>query len=306
MRVFVTGASGYIGGSIAQGLVERGGQVAGLTRSPERARELEARKIEPVIGELKSWTLLIEQARAADAVINAADSDDVYAAGALVEGLRGSGKTLIHTSGTSIVGDMAAGERSERVHTEDSALEPRFEKAARVAVDRHVLSAAHTGVRAIVVCPSMIYGEGLGLHEHSIQVPGLIRVSRQLGAGVHVGRGENRWGNVHVRDLVDLYLLALDRAPAGSFFFVESGETSLKEIAASISRMLGFTGRTRALSIDEALEHWGPAAVHYSLASNSRVSAAKACAMLGWQPSRPSIFDEIEKGCYAHAGRPAT
>jgi nucleoside-diphosphate-sugar epimerase len=299
MRVFVTGASGYIGGSIAQALVDRGDQVAGLTRTAERGRELEARGIEPVVGELKAWSLLIEQARAADAVINAANSDEPYAIGALIEGLRGTGKTLIHTSGTSIVGDMAAGELSDRVHTEDSALEPRFEKAGRVAIDRAVLAAAHEGVRAIVICPSMIYGQGMGLHKDSIQVPELIKLARGTGEGRHVGRGENRWGNVHIEDLAALYLLALDRAPAGSFFFAENGEASLKEIAAAISRMLGFGGRTRALSLDEALERLAPAAVHYSFASNSRVSADKARAMLGWKPRHASIIEEIERGCYA-------
>jgi nucleoside-diphosphate-sugar epimerase len=299
MRVFVTGASGYIGGSVAQALVKRGDQVVGLTRTAERGRELEARGIEPVVAELKAWSLLMEQAEAADAVVNAANSDEPYAVAALIEALRGNGKTLIHTSGTSIVGDMAAGALSVRVHTEDSALEPRFEKAGRVAIDRAVLAAAHEGVRAIVICPSMIYGEGMGLHRDSIQVPELIKVARETGEGRHVGPGENRWGNVHIEDLADLYLLALDRAPAGSFFFAENGEASLKEIAVAISRMLGFGGRTRALSLDEALERWAPAAVHYSFASNSRVSADKARAMLGWQPRHRSIIEEIERGCYA-------
>lgn len=299
MRVFVTGASGYIGGSIAQALVDRGDQVAGLTRTAERARELKARGIEPVVGELRAWSLLIEQAKAADAVVNAANSDEPYVVAALIEALRRTGRTLIHTSGTSIVGDMAAGALSDHVHTEDSALEPRFEKAGRVAIDRAVLGAAHEGVRAIVICPSMIYGEGRGLHRDSIQVPELIKVARETGAGRHVGPGENRWGNVHIEDLADLYLLALDRAPAGSFFFAENGEASLKEIGAAISRMLGFDGTTRPLSLDEALERWAPAAVHYSFASNSRVSADKARAMLGWKPRHDSIIEEIERGCYA-------
>ncbi|MGH6915701.1 MAG: NAD-dependent epimerase/dehydratase family protein, partial [Geminicoccales bacterium] len=294
MRVFVTGASGYIGGSVANALVERGDEVVGLTRSAERAKALEKLGIEPVVGALGAWELLVEQARAADAVVAAADADDAYAASALLTGLRGSGKRLVHTSGTSIVGDMAAGEPSDLVHTEDGHLNARsrFEKAGRVAIDRAVLDAAKDGVHAIVVVPPMIYGEGTGLHTESIQVPGLIRVSRATGAGVHVGRGLNRWANVHIADLVDLYLLALDRAPSCSFFFAENGEASLMEIAAAISRMLGFGGRTQALTLAEALEHWPPAAVHYSLASNVRVSAAKARAMLGWRPRYTSIVEE--------------
>lgn len=295
MRIFLTGASGYIGGSLAEALRARGDRVVGLTRTRERAGELEARGIEPVVAGLKDWDILIEQANGADAVVNTADADDAYAASALLTALRGTSKTLLHTSGTSVVGDMAAGEPSNVVHTEDSYLAGafRFEKAGRVAIDRAVLAAAGDGVRAIVVCPSMIYGTGTGLHRDSAQVPGLMRVSRALGAGVHVGRGENRWSNVHIADLVDLYLLALDRAPPSSFFFAENGEASLKDIAAAISRQLGFGGRTRALSLAEALEHWPPSAVHYSLASNVRVTAVKARGVLGWQPRHGAILDEI-------------
>jgi nucleoside-diphosphate-sugar epimerase len=295
MRIFLTGASGYIGGSLAEALRARGDRVVGLTRTRERADELEARGIAPVVGSLTDWDLLIAQAKAADAVINTADADDAYAASALLTALRGSTKTLLHTSGTSVVGDMAAGEPSDVVHTEDSYLAGgyRFEKAGRVAIDRAVLAAAGDGLRTIVVCPSMIYGTGTGLHRDSAQVPGLMRVSRALGAGVHVGRGENRWSNVHIADLVDLYLLALDRAPPGSFFFAENGQASLKDIAAAISRQLGFGGRTRALSLAEALEHWPPSAVHYSLASNVQVTAAKARGVLGWQPRHGAILDEI-------------
>jgi nucleoside-diphosphate-sugar epimerase len=295
MRIFLTGASGYIGGSLAEALRARGDRVVGLTRTRERADELEARGIAPVVGSLKDWDMLIAQAKAADAVINTADADDAYAASALLTALRGSTKTLLHTSGTSVVGDMAAGEPSDVVHTEDSYLAGgyRFEKAGRVAIDRAVLAAAGDGLRTIVVCPSMIYGTGTGLHRDSAQVPGLMRVSRALGAGVHVGRGENRWSNVHIADLVDLYLLALDRAPPGSFFFAENGQASLKDIAAAISRQLGFGGRTRALSLAEALEHWPPSAVHYSLASNVQVTAAKARGVLGWQPRHGAILDEI-------------
>jgi nucleoside-diphosphate-sugar epimerase len=295
MRIFLTGASGYIGGSLAEALRARGDRVVGLTRTRERADELEARGIAPVVGSLKDWDMLIAQAKAADAVINTADADDAYAASALLTALRGTAKTLLHTSGTSVVGDMAAGEPSDVVHTEDSYLAGgyRFEKAGRVAIDRAVLAATGDGARTIVVCPSMIYGTGTGLHRDSAQVPGLMRVSRALGAGVHVGRGENRWSNVHIADLVDLYLLALDRAPPGSFFFAENGQASLKDIAAAISRQLGFGGRTRALSLAEALEHWPPSAVHYSLASNVQVTAAKARGVLGWQPRHGAILDEI-------------
>ena len=298
MRIFITGASGYIGGSIARSLIDRGAAVRGLARTDAGAGALEGMGIVPVTGTLAQWSVLTDEAQAADAVINAADADDAFAVSALLAALTGTGKRLIHTSGSSIVGDMAAGRHDAPVFSEDSHVTPRFEKAGRVAIDRAVLAAATNGVHGIVICPTMIYGPGTGPKADSIQVPWLIALARESGAGRHVGSGENVWSNVHIADLVDLYLLALETAPAGSFFFAEQGECRLRDIAGAISRMLGFGGTTRSLSIDEAALRWGPEAAHFAFGSNARVTAEKARRMLGWSPSRPGLIEEIESGCY--------
>ena len=301
MKVFVTGASGYIGGSVAAALIASGHSVKGLVRSQERAAAVRARSIEPVIGTLADAALLARTAREVDAVINAASSDDRGAVEAMLPALAGSGKPFVHTSGSSIVGDMAGGERAEKVYEDDTPVRPLPGKVARVAIDRLVLDSAQNGVRAVIVCPTMIYGRGHGIHAESVQVPRLIALAKKHGAGMHVGRGENIWSNVHIDDLVPLYLRALEKAPAGAFYYAENGENSYREIAAAISRMLGFGGRTRAMPMDEAVAEFGETAAQFSYGSNSRVRATRARQELGWAPKSGTLLDEIERGCYAAA-----
>lgn len=299
MKVFVTGATGYIGGSVARALLDRGAEVRGLSRSAAGLGALEEIGVVPVPGSLANWSSLVEEARAADVTINAADADDAFAVSAFLSALRGTGKRLIHTSGSSIVGDMAAGLHDAPVFSEDSHVMPRFEKAGRFAIDRSVLAARAEGVLSTVICPSMIYGRGSGPKAQSIQVPWLITLAQESGAGRFIGNGANIWSNVHVDDLVDLYILALETAPAGSFFFAEQGECSLRDIAIAISRMLGFAGRVESLSIDEAAQRWSPEAAHFAFGSNSRITAEKARRMLGWSPKQPSLIEEIELGFYS-------
>ncbi|HEU5283281.1 MAG TPA: NAD-dependent epimerase/dehydratase family protein [Burkholderiales bacterium] len=299
MKVFVTGASGYIGGSVAAALLSAGHSATGLVRSEQRAQQVRELGIDPVVGTLSDAAFLARMAREADAVVNAANSDDRGAVEAMLPALAGSGKPFLHTSGSSIVGDMAAGEPSERIYQEDTPIQPLPGKAARVAIDRLVLGAAQSGVRAVVICPTMIYGRGRGAHRESVQVPRLIALAKKYRVGRHVGRGENIWSNVHIDDLVPLYLLALQKAPAGAFYFAENGENSYREIVAAISRMLGFGGRTQPMSIDEAVAELGEVATHFSFGSNSRVRAVRGRRELGWSPKGPALLDEIERGSYA-------
>jgi nucleoside-diphosphate-sugar epimerase len=299
MKVFVTGASGYIGGSVAAALACAGHAVKGLVRSEERAKQVRDLGIEPVLGTLSEAALLARAAREADAVINAASSDDRGAVEAMLPALERSAKLFLHTSGSSIVGDMAAGERGETVYGDDTPIRPLPGKAARVAIDQRVLGSATQGVRAVVLCPTMIYGRGHGPHRESIQVPRLIALARKHGVARHVGRGENVWSNVHIDDLVQLYLLAVERAPAGAFYYAENGENAYREIAAAISRMLGFGGRTEAMPIDQAVAEFGEIAAQFSYGSNSRVRAVRARRELGWAPKGRSLLEEIEHGCYA-------
>ncbi len=290
MRIFLTGANGFIGGAVAAALAAAGHRVRGLVRSKEKSELITAHGVEAVIGSLDDGALLQAEARAADAVINAASSDHRGAVEALIGALSGSGKPFIHSSGTSIVADLAMGEPSDRILDEATPIAPPPERAARVAIDRLVLAAP--GIRSAVLCNAMIYGHALGPPAQSVQLPALVRQAKASGVVRYIGRGLNRWSNVHIADVAALYVLALDglalaKARAGTFIYVESGEEALGEIARAIAGRLGL-GPPQSWSPEEAIAAWGRNLAVLSLGSNSRVRG-KAAAELGWSPTRRSI-----------------
>jgi len=297
MKVFIVGASGYIGGSVAAALVKQGHQVSGLARSDETAAVLKQRGIAPVRGTLDDAPALSAAAKAADVTVGAANADHRGAAEAIVKALTGTGKTYLHTSGSSIVGTPALGEFVEAVFDEDTPFTPPPARKARVETDKMVRGAS--GMRGIVVAPSLIYGRGHGVHEDSVQVPWLIALAKKAGVARHIGPGDNRWANVHIDDLVPLYLLAIEKAPAGAFYFAENGENSMREVCEAISRMLGQGGKTQSMTIAEAAAEWGEGAAQNTMGSNSRVRAKRARSELGWKPTARSLIEEIERGCYA-------
>ena len=294
MKIFITGASGFIGGSIAAGLVNAGHAVRGLIRNPEHAAQLQRLGIEPVTGTLDDRALLIAEARAADAVINAASSDHRAAVEALIEGLAGSGKPFLHTSGSSIVGDASGGELgAAAIYREDALPEPTADKAARVGIDRLVLEAAQQGIRSAVLCNTLIYGHGKVAGSASVQLPRLVRQAQKSGIVRHVGSGGNIWSNVHIDDVVELYRLALEKTPAGTFYFVESGEASFRDMTAAVARAMKL-GPAQDWPLKDAEREWGYEMANYGLGSNSRVRGERARRLLGWQPQRTSVLEWIE------------
>jgi nucleoside-diphosphate-sugar epimerase len=299
MRIFCTGTSGYIGGSVAAALAAAGHEVSGLVRSERSAELVRALGITPVDGTLDDAGVLRAAAMRADAVINSANADHEPSAQALLRALEGTGKAYIHTSGSSIVGTPSAGERVDAIFDETTPVTPSSGRAARVALNEVILSFKAKGVRSIIVCPSLIYGFGRGPAKHSTQVPLLIALAKKAGVASHYGPGENIWSNVHLDDLVDLYILALASAPAGAFYFAENGENSMRQVCEAINRKLGVNAATVPMSLDQASRQWGEGTAQNTMGSNSRVRAVRARAELGWRPSRPSLIDEIESGCYA-------
>jgi nucleoside-diphosphate-sugar epimerase len=292
VRIFVTGATGYIGGSVAARLLKDGHVVTGLARTEEGAAALRERGIVPIPGSLDDRDVLAAAAVEADAVVNAADSDHRGAVEALVGALHGTGKVLVHTSGSSIVGDDSRGEASSDVHTEADVLpgspwHPAADKAPRVAIDRLVLGAAEHGVRSVVLCNSLIYGHGYGIARDSVQIPRLVDQARASGIARHVGAGRNIWSTVHIDDVVDLYLRALTDARPGLFCFVENGESSFGELAQAVADALGL-GPAQPWDIESAIHAWGFEPAVYALGSNSRVRGKTARDELGWRPAHTS------------------
>lgn len=293
MKVFITGVNGYIGGTIANLLITKGYEVAGLVRRPELIVPLAEMGIKAIAGSIDNASILQTAAAEADAVIHTASHIEPYSIDVLLDTLKGTGKTFIHTSGSSILGRKEYGAVSSFVYTEDYPIAPRVERVAWTGINNHVLQAATTGIRTIVIIPTMVYGVGTGLHKDSIQLPLIWKNAVANGKGVYVEKGESIWSNVHVADLAELYLKALEKAPAGSAFYAENGEASFKEIAAAMSGKLGVQ-ETLSLSMNEAISIFGADMAHYGLASNSRASSEKARQMLGWQPSINGIFDYIK------------
>ncbi len=300
MEVFVTGAGGYIGGAVARRLLADGHGVRGLTRTANGAATLAAAGIAPVIGSLDDAPVLAEAARRADAVVNAADSDHEGAAVALVAALAGTGKPLIHTSGASVVADLAGGEPSGRILFDDEPFTPLPAKAARAAIDRAVLAAAAHGVRSVVLCNSLIYGTGHRPGVESVQLPALLRQARRDGVVRHVGRGLNIWSNVHIDDVADLYALAVQRATPGLFVFVENGEASFRDLAQASADGLGWPG-PEPWPVADAVAALGAQRALYSLGSNCRVRSRRSREVLGFRPGVARVLDWIRQDWLAPA-----
>jgi nucleoside-diphosphate-sugar epimerase len=182
------------------------------------------------------------------------------------------------------------GEPSDRIFHEDTPIDPEPERVARVAIDRLVLDAP--GIRSVVLCNTMIYGNAMGAPAQSVQIPVLAQQARESGVARYIGRGLNRWSNVHIADVASLYALAIAKAPAGSLMYVESGEEALGEVAQAIATRLDL-GAAQSWPAEQAIAAWGREKAIFSLGSNSRVRGKAATELFGWTPERRSIKDWI-------------
>jgi nucleoside-diphosphate-sugar epimerase len=288
MKVFLTGATGYIGSAIGAALKRAGHLVTGLSRSAAADGKLRARVVTPVRGDLMNPASIERAARLADGVIHAAITNDAHAGeadanavDAILRALSGSDKPFVYTGGVWVYGDTGG-----RVATEFSPLNPPQIVAWRVTGGRTVLDAAGQGVRAVVIHPAIVYGKGGGL-------PGMLaQAAREKGAAWYVGDGRNRWPVVHVDDLAELYVLALERALAGSIFIAANGEAvPFRDIARGASEQAGAGGKTVAWSLEEARKMLGLTAD--ALAMDQQASSERAQRVLGWKPKARGILEDL-------------
>jgi nucleoside-diphosphate-sugar epimerase len=278
LKVFLTGATGYIGSGIADALLAAGHSVVGLARSDDAVRKLSAKGITPFQGDLNSPGNLSEAAAKSDGIIHTGTTNDgridQEAVNAMLGALRDSSKPFIYTSGIWVLGDTGG-----KIADETWPPNPAALVSWRPGVEQMVLRAARTGVRSVVFRPGVVYGRGGGI------LADFARSARETGAARYVGSGENHWPLVHVEDLADLYLRAFQRAASGTLFHATDGATRrVREIAEASSFDAGAEGRTESWPLEEARKTLG--AFADALVLDQLVSSEKAKTTLGWQPRK--------------------
>ncbi|KAL8886173.1 MAG: hypothetical protein Q9215_006075 [Flavoplaca cf. flavocitrina] len=320
--IFVTGATGYIGGDALYQLMKSTKQydVAALVRDSDKGAQIASQypAIRLVYGDLDSSDVLEEEAKKADIVLHCANADHVVAAEALIEGLAAHASDrpgyIIHTSGTGILlfADLERrtfGEASTKIYNDwDGVGEvtsiPDF--APHRNVDKIILASGSKNVKSAIVSPPTIYGKGRGPgNQRSHQLPELSRCTLEKGHGIQVGAGKTYWTNVHVHDLSEVFVALVEAAAAGGgnaswgdegYYFTENGEHiwgEISKVVASAAHKQGFIPSNEVQThsneeIDEMCQFgtglWG---------ANSRCRAIRARKLLGWSPKGRSIEQEI-------------
>lgn len=294
MRVFVTGATGFVGSAIVSELIDAGHDVLGLARSDEAAAALAAAGAAIHRGSLDDLDSLRRGAAGADGVIHAAfihDFSHLTAAGesdriaveAIGAELAQSGRPLVVTS---VIGHLTPGQ----LGTEENAPYPGSVKH-RSASEEAALALAAQGVRVSVLrLPLSVHGDGdIGF------VPGLINIARTTGISGYVGDGANRWPAVHRLDAAHLYRLALESAPAGVRLHAIGDEgVPVRDIAGVIGRRLGVP--VVSITPEEAGGHFGWLA-HF-VALDIPASSIWTQEQLGWKPVHPALLPDLDREQY--------
>ena len=292
MRVFVTGATGFIGSAVVKELLGAGHTVLGLSRSDDGAKALTAAGAEVHRGSLDDLESLKAGAAAADGVIHLAFvhdwtadfmvsvKKDQAAIEAMTATLAGSNKPLVVTSGTL---GLPPGRPGTEDDSPSDALPRKSEEAGLAAVSR--------GVRGMVIrCSPSVHGDG----DHGF-VPALIKTAREKGFSTYVGEGKNCWPAVHRLDTAKLYRLALEKGKAGARYHAVGDQgIPTREIAEAIARKLGVPAVSK--TPEEAAAYLG--FIGHVLGMDGTASSTLTQERLSWHPTQPGLIEDLEKGTY--------
>jgi nucleoside-diphosphate-sugar epimerase len=300
MRVFVTGATGFIGSAVVAELIDSGHDVVGLARSDQAAAALTSAGAEVHRGALDDLDALRRGATGADGVIHTAyihdfsrmehaAQTDRRAIETLGAALEGSGRPLVITTGTALVNP---GQVATEEDTADGEAHPRL------GTERVVFGFTERGVRSVVVRPgASVHGEG----DHGF-VPVLIDIARTRGVSAYVGDGSNRWPAVHRLDAARLYRLALEKAPAGSVLHAIADEgVPTRDIAEVIGRHLDVP--VVSIAPEDAAAHFGWIGAFFAV--DAPASSALTQERLGWTPTHIGLIADLEQGHYFEQARMA-
>jgi nucleoside-diphosphate-sugar epimerase len=293
MRVFVTGASGFIGSAVVPELIATGHEVVGLARSDASAKAVAAAGAEVLRGDLNDVESLRKGAASSEGVIHlgfihdfsnfeASIQTDRRAIETMGAALEGSGRPLVVASGTL---GLAPG----RLATEDMPFDPKAHP--RMANGAAAAELAKRGVRVSLVRLSpTVHDKG----DHGF-IATLVGVARDKGAAGYIGDGANRWNAVHRLDAARLFRLALEKAPAGTYLHaVGDQEVATRHIAEIIGRKLGVPARS--IAPDAAMAHFGW--IGRFFAFDQPASSAITQKTMGWKPTHPGLVEDLEAGHY--------
>jgi nucleoside-diphosphate-sugar epimerase len=304
MKIFVTGATGYIGKVVVEHAVQAGHTVEGLTRNQEGAAKVSQLGATPVVGDLQAFDVLSAAAWRADAVLHLAFVHDfsldynvvidteVKAVAALAKGAKG--KPIITTSGTAVAAPAADGGETG----ETAAINEGFVLGKRIHAERRVLELAKEGAHVVAVrLPPYVYGRG-----GSFFVPMLMEQAAKHGVSAWVEGPIKRTSDVDVDDAARFYLAAAKSAPPGSLYICTGGtDVTTRQLAEAIGQALDVPARGMPRSEVEAL--WGPFLTGF-VDYDNRASSAKARRELGWQPqAKYGLLADITKGSYAELAK---
>lgn len=295
MRVFVTGASGFVGSGVTRELIKGGHQVVGLARSDKAAATVAGNGATVLRGELGDLAVLRDAAREADAVIHcgfihdfsnyaASVGTDKTAIETLGDALAGTGKALIVTAGMGV-------KRTGPLATEDD--DADISNMPRLSEPTGLAQVAK-GVRAMVMrLPPSVHGP----HDHGF-VAALVAIARQTGTAAYVGEGKNVWSSVHRDDAARAYVLALENGVAGGRYHAVADEgVPFRQIAEAIGRKLGVP--VQSVTPEQAAEvlSWQARFAQFDAPASSALTRQR----LGWTPAGSSLLEDIETGTYFDA-----